>query len=226
MRSQIHIFKMKQKLVILIVGLFPFLGCEQKSNLTETETDLLKQVNFEAGLIAEVKKTTNTELKQLPAIDQESGDVFNDKFFDGVYSETTENKALACIKHLKSKFREKGYLIFLYEGEDGKRNVAVIKGKDDLDILRYRRTDGINYGLPNEDIVERISQWKSKYGLIVIGCGRDWLHVEFDKMPANLDEFADEVYKFCPDSVDQGVGTIDNLKQAIREMKGIWLWWD
>jgi hypothetical protein len=151
MRCQIHIFKMKQKLVILFMGLFPFFGCGQKSNLTKAETDLLKEINFESALISEVRNRTGNELKQLPAIDQETGDIFNDKYFSGIYSETTENKALECIKHLKSKFREKRYLIFLYEGEDNKKNVAVIKGNDDLDILRYRRTDGINYGLPNED---------------------------------------------------------------------------
>lgn len=69
MRSQIHAFSMRQNLVILIIGLFPFFGCGQKSNLTKTETDLLKEINFESALISEVKKTTSTELKQLPAID-------------------------------------------------------------------------------------------------------------------------------------------------------------
>jgi hypothetical protein len=47
-----------------------------------------------------------------------------------------------------------------------------------LDIIRYRRTDGINYGLENADVVEKIAEWKSKYGLVVIGCGRDWVHIE------------------------------------------------
>ena len=117
-------------------------------------------------------------------------------------------------------------MIFVYEGQDDKKHIAVIKGQDELDILRYRRTDGINHDLENEDIVNRISEWKSKYGLIVIGCGRDWLQVEFDKLPSDINAFADEVYEFCPDAVDQGVGTIDKLKQAIIEIKGAWLWWD
>ncbi|WP_366094680.1 DUF4253 domain-containing protein [Flavobacterium sp.] len=101
-----------------------------------------------------------------------------------------------------------------------------MKGSDDLDIIRYRRTDGINYDLENEDVVNKISEWKSKYGLTVIGCSRDWLQIEFDKLPTNIDAFAKEVYEFCPDSVDQGVGTIDRLKDAIKEMNGLWLWWD
>ena len=41
-----------------------------------------------------------------------------------------------------------------------------------------------------------------------------------------MDAFANEVYEFCPDAVDQGVGSIDELKKAITEMQGLWLWWD
>ena len=216
---------MKLKLTI-IMGLFSLLGCGQKNSLTKAETELLNKITFKTELLTELKNFTKTELKQLPAIDQETGDIFDDKFYNGVFTETKEEKAIDFVKKSKPKFKESGYLIFVYEGEDNKKNVAVIKGKDELDILRYRRTDGINSGLENEDVVKKISKWKSKYGLIVIGCSRDWLQVEFDKLPTDMDAFTKEVYEFCPDSVDQGVGTIDKLKQAIIEMKGLWLWWD
>src|SRR5690606_27744170 len=131
------------------------------------------KLSFNTALIAEIKNLTKSNVKQLPSIDHETGDVIKDGSFDGVYSETAEEKAIDYVTRFKSKFREDGYLIFVFEGEDEKKNIAVIKGTDDLDILRYRRTDGINYDLENEDIVKKISEWKSKYGLIVIGCGRD-----------------------------------------------------
>jgi|LakMenEpi03Oct11_1017367.scaffolds.fasta_scaffold06694_1 hypothetical protein len=219
-------FKMKQKLTIITMGLFSLFGCGQKNSLAKTETELLNKLTFKTELLTELKSLTKNELKQLPEIDQETGEVLSDKFYNGIFSETTEEKAVEFVKKLKTKYRENGYLIFVFEGEDDKKNVAVIKGTDDLDILRYRRTDGINYDLENEDVVKKISEWKSKYGLIVIGCSRDWLQIEFDKLPTNIDAFAKEVYEFCPDSVDQGVGTIDKLKEAIKEMNGLWLWWD
>lgn len=203
-----------------------FLSCGQKNSLTKMDAELLEKISFKAELVSELTDLTQTNLKQLPAIDSETGEILPDKYFDGVYSETSEEKSIKIVKQLKTKFRNGGYLIFMFEGADGKKNVAIIKGTDDLDILRYRRTDGINYDLENEDIVNKIAEWKSKYGLIVLGCDRDWLQVEFDKLPPNLGEFSKEVYEFCPDSVDQGVGTIDNLKNSIKEMNGIWLWWD
>ena len=217
---------MIKKIIILTMGLISFFGCGQKNSLVQAETELLNKLTFKTELLTELKNMTKTELKQLPAIDQETGDVLSDKLYNGVFTETTEEKAIEFVKKLKPKFKESGYLIFVFEGEDDKKNIAVIKGQDELDILRYRRTDGINHDLENENVVKKISEWKSKYGLIVIGCSRDWLQVEFDKLPTDIDAFANEVYEFCPDSVDQGVGTIDKLKEAIKEMNGLWLWWD
>lgn len=217
---------MKNRVLILVMALFPLIGCGQKSVLKHTEIDLLTKFEFKADLFVEIKEVTKNDIKQLPAIEEETGDVLNDKFFDGIYSETDDERAFDFVKKTKTTFKENGYLIFVFEGEGNKKNIAVIKGTDELDILRYRRTNGKNYGFGNSYIVNKISEWKAKYGLMVIGCGRDWLQVEFDKLPADLDDFANEAFTFCPDSVDQGVGTIEKLKEAILELKGVWLWWD
>jgi len=217
---------MNVKLIIASLGLFSLFGCAQKNNLTKTEIELIKKIDFNTDLLVELKECTKNDLKQLPAIEEETGDIFENKFYNGVYSETTEDKAVNFVKKVKNKFRDKGYLIFEFETNEDKKGVAVIKGTDDLDIIRYRRTDGINYDLDNTALVAKISEWKSKYGLIIIGCSRDWVHLEFDKLPSDLDSFAKEVYKFCPDSVDQGVGSMENLVSAIKEMNGLWLWWD
>ena len=218
--------KLKNKALILVVGLFPLFGWGQKSVLKQTEIDLLTKIDFKADLFVEIKEVTKKEIKQLPATEEETGDVLNGEFFEGVYSETTDERAIDFVRKSKAKYKENGYLIFVFEGEDNKKNVAVIKGTDELDILRYRKTNGINYGFENSNIVVKISEWKAKYGLIVIGCGRDWLQVEFEKLPTDLNNFANEVFAFCPDSVEQGVGTIEKLKEAITEQKGVWLWWD
>lgn len=218
---------MTRRVFYVAIGLFSFIfGCGQKNSLNKKEAELIDKLKFKVDLITELKDLTKAELKQLPAIDEETGDVLSDRFFNGVFTEATEERAIDYVTKLKKRFRENGYLIFVFEGEDYKMGVAVINGTDDLDILRYRRTDGINYGLENEDVVKKMSEWKAKYGLIVIGCSRDWLQVEFDKLPADMDAFAQEVFEFCPDSVEQGVGTIEKLKEVISEMKGIWLWWD
>jgi hypothetical protein len=217
---------MKIKLIVIIMGILSFFGCGNKQDLSKSEITLLDNLRIDKELIIELKSITKKEIKQLPAIDAETGEMINNKTFDGVYSESSEKKAIEIVKNLKSKFKNKGYLVFYIEGENGTQRICVIKGKDELDILRYRKTDGINYDLESEDVLKKITEWKSKYGLVIFGCSQDYVHIEFDNLPKNMDEFAKEVYEFCPDSVDQGVGDIESLKKYITEEKGIWLWWD
>ncbi len=206
------------------MGIFSFFGCGAK-DLSPKETELVNKLDFNIELMKELKKETKSELIQLPTIDQETGEVSNE-YYSGIHSSSSEEKANSIVKKLKEKFRAKGYLIFVFTGEEDSKSIGVIKGTNDLDILRYRRTDGINHDYENEDIVSKISEWNDKFGLTVIGCGRDWLELAFKKLPADLDAFSEEVYEFCPDSVDQGVGEVENLKLMIKEMNGIWLWWD
>jgi hypothetical protein len=208
--------------ILLIMGIFSIFGANSKK-LTQKETELINKLNFDIDLLTVLKKETKSELKQLPEIN-EYGEV-TDELYNGIHSKSDEEKGKEIVKKLKKLFKKKGYLIFLFEGEN-EFSVAVIKGNDELEILKYRRTDGINYSYENEDIIKKISEWKDKYGITVIGCGRDWLEVKFDKLPSDLDAFANEVYEFCPDSVDQGVREVENLKQLIKEMHGLWLWWD
>lgn len=48
----------------------------------------------------------------------------------------------------------------------------------------------------------------------------------FKKTPADMDAFAREVYEFCPDVVDQGVGTVHALAREMRKTGALYLWWD
>jgi hypothetical protein len=222
----ILIIKMKKSISFLIAFLFSLYGCAQNDNLTPAESALAVKTGFDSSILTELKAITGKEIKQLPTIDQETGDIITAQKYNGIYCESSENEVVGMVKKLKSKFSGNSYLVFAFDDGEGNKSVAVIKGSNELDILRYRRTDGINYGIDNTAVVKKITQWQKKYGLTVIGCGRDWLQVEFDKLPANADQFAKEVYKFCPDIVDQGVGDIESLKAAIKEMHGVALWWD
>jgi len=212
------------KQILILMGILSFFGFK-KNDLSADETELIKKLDFNIELIKELKAETKSKLFQLPAIDQETADVL-DKLYDGIRSKASEGKVNLIVKKLKAKFKENGYLIFVFTGEEDFKSIGVIKGTNELDILRYRRTDGVNYGHENEDIISKISEWNNQFGLTVLGCGRDWLELEFKKLPTDLEAFSHEVYEFCPDSVEQGVGEVENLEPLIIEMNGIWLWWD
>ena len=44
--------------------------------------------------------------------------------------------------------------------------------------------------------------------------------------PDNWGAFAQEVYEFCPDIVDQGVGDVGALAEILDDTRRVYLWWD
>jgi len=218
---------MKQLAILISASILLMLGCAPKNSLTETETELLNSLKFNIEIINKVKEKTRNPIEQLPGISEETGEILSEpNVFEGIFSTTSEEESISFVRRSKSSFRKAGYLLFQFEGRNNENSIAVIKGIDEIDILKYRRTDGINHGLESNDIIAKLKDWQSEYGIKIIGCSRDWVHVEFDKLPSDLEAFAEEVYKFCPDSVDQGVGSIEELKKFIFQMNGVWLWWD
>jgi hypothetical protein len=40
------------------------------------------------------------------------------------------------------------------------------------------------------------------------------------------DTLAEEIYSMCPDVVDQGTGTVEELAREMKESKLLYFWWD
>ncbi len=104
--------------------------------------------------------------------------------------------------------------------------LVVGEGSGPLDILNIAQTDAVNYNMSNEDIKRRLARWHEAYGIDIWQAETDTIQLRFIRMPSNVQSFAKEVYKFCPDIVDQGAGTQKALEQDIQKRKGLYLWWD
>ena len=48
----------------------------------------------------------------------------------------------------------------------------------------------------------------------------------YDAPPADPKELAKFLYEFCPDIVDQGVGTVRKLEKSLQKGRDLYLWWD
>jgi hypothetical protein len=104
--------------------------------------------------------------------------------------------------------------------------VVVGKGTSQFDIVRIAATDAINYGMGTEDLVTKLRQWDAAYGIDIYMADSDTIQLRLKTLPSDIHAFAREVYAFCPDIVDQGVGSMEALEQAIRESRELFLWWD
>lgn len=216
-------------LIILILS-----GCQQKRNIfSDTEVKLMDSLSFDKNAFAQLKEYTKADFVQFETSDP--GYIFQDgnkvhtgiEKQNGISFKIAEQSANYIISKFKDDLKQKGYLIFLSEqGYIDPSTITIIKSTDYFDILRIQRTDGINYGLENKDIIEKLTDWDNRYGIEILGADYDWIDIELKNNIDNIPAFAQEVYEFCPDAVDQGVGEIEELENIIREYRRLFLWWD
>lgn len=94
--------------------------------------------------------------------------------------------------------------------------VAVVGTDDPYAAIRLRRTDGANYDISTDDIIERLRAWEELCSLRVVGAASSWVALKFQTLPQKICAFAEEVYLFCPDSVSQGVGLLRESTEPAR----------
>jgi len=104
--------------------------------------------------------------------------------------------------------------------------LSVIKSVDQFEGLRIMGTNGWNYDIGPKKIIDKLKEWNIKYGLTIVGAGFDWVQADFKKRPNPMLPFAEEVYKFCPDVVDQGTETVQNLATEMELSNSLYMWWD
>lgn len=104
--------------------------------------------------------------------------------------------------------------------------LVVGPGESQFDILRLARTDGANYDLDTEAIIAKLREYDATVGIAIAAAETDKVEFALRRTPADLATFAADLYAFCPDIVDQGVGTIEALAELIDITGIITLWWD
>ena len=165
-----------------------------------------------------IKIKTNQNIQPTPEI-SEFGEILELKG-TGLCSEVEEKAGFDFVLKEKERFRNGGYLLFVFENDKNQ------KGVDELDIIKWRQTNGINYNHENKDIIAKLQSWKQHNDFIILGASMDWIHLQFKTMPSDIESFAKDVYEFCPDAIDLGAGDMPTLIKLIEEMNGVYLWWD
>lgn len=108
---------------------------------------------------------------------------------------------------------------------EGMVELAIGEGTTQFDILRHAASDGINHGLETKDLVEQLTKWHRTHGIDVFHAESDTIELELLHEPPDRLAFAKELYAFCPDIVEQGVGSVEALATAL-EVQHVYLWWD
>ena len=222
-------------------GFFIFLilvgtTCNRSSPLTEADLMMIKETGFDQEILQEIRFYTNSvfllsEFSPDQAIYYEDSvyyKSFQSKHMKGIIFNTETSKARNLIKKLGNKLKQKGYMIYISDSNYGYApdQLTILRTTDKYDMLRFEATHGTSYGLYTEDIIRKLQEWDRLYEIDFIAVGNDFIEAHITKMPIDILGFCSELYSFCPDIVEQGTGTIDNLKNEILKTGKIYRWWN
>jgi hypothetical protein len=148
----------------------------------------------------------------------------------GLAIDCEQNQAVDLLAQAHRPLRDKGLYLFLVEqafGIGGKPDtLAVLPTADPYQVMTIIGTDGANYGKDTGALITWLRALEPEQPFELTGIGFDFLSGRFTtpiKDPAGL---AARMYDFCPDIVDQGVGSVDALATELRRTGSLYFWWD
>ena len=203
--------------------------------LTHDEKTVCDTLQIDTTIIKEIRQFNVNKIEpfhySLSKIITKDSEIEADPIFlKGLVFSETNLKAYDLVFSLKGKFKEKGYLIFLLENNfnigNKLDNIGVLKTTDKYTVLKQIGTDGINHDITNDSLLSIIKHFDKNYSLELIGASGDWCEFIIHKEPKNWIQFAKEVYKVCPDVVDQGTETVEALADEMKKTKRLYFWWD
>ena len=86
-----------------------------------------------------------------------------------------------------------------------------------FDVLNEKGTNGGNYDVSTDTIIEKLKQWDSNYGIEISEVEHNSLLVTFKSLPDDLVVLTNEIYEFCPDVIDQHFGSMDEMVDMVEE---------
>ena len=231
---------MRYFLPILIFSSVLAFGCNSqttinKSILTERERYLCDSLKLDSMIISGLRTQTDSSVAPFPMnlemlLDKDIDSDANRKQFQGFIFNASNSTSNNIVINLYGDFKKKGYTIFFLDRNFGISKkpdiLGILKTTDKYQILKQVQTDGINWEIDNDSLLNVIKKFDKKYSLDLIGASGDWCEFKINKEPQNWLTLAKEAYKVCPDIVDQGSETVEKLAAEMKQTKRLYFWWD
>ncbi|GEM_PF-5471333 len=127
--------------------------------------------------------------------------------------------------------------------------LVLFKAKQPFSLLWVRETNGANYDLTTQTIIDKLRTWQQLCEFYLIGASVDWVELCFSTLPIDLMQFSEDINQFCPDILEQGLlkpipenlseqerflfleyaletQTIEDLANYLQRKQQLFLWWD
>jgi hypothetical protein len=193
-------------------------------NLSPYAEAVAKIINFDRKVLIIMKQETGGSISRMVGYDENHYRIIA----NGLVIPVADVRTGEVLSVLRRKFKPLGYMAFVVDMNEGIKTdkIGVLKGTDKYEILRIMDTNGEEYDITNNDVIERLRQWEKTWPFDIIGANNDWVELEFKVLPNNLIAFVEEVYEFCPDAVEKGPGSTADLAREIMDTKRLFLLWD
>jgi hypothetical protein len=143
-----------------------------------------------------------------------------------------QEKAESLVRALRRELPP-GYVAFIgtsrwlgKERHEGAVEVVAGPGQSQFEILRIAKSDAVNHGMETEALITRLQKYDRELGISLFQAETDTVAFDILREPKDWGAFARDLYDFCPDIVDQGVGSVEELEEQVRELRQVLLWWD
>ncbi|WKW45496.1 DUF4253 domain-containing protein [Myroides sp. JBRI-B21084] len=226
-----------KKIIFSIFCLLGLNSCNgQKNNLNDSEIKLIGELKLDKETAQEIKSLTNGNFELAKGFEDRENlydDIpelknYSKKLPKAIKINSKEDIATKIVKDFKQKLIEKGLIIYKSEENYNQKDdvITILKSENKYEPLYFEGTNAVNYDMNTPQLIEKLKVWDKLYGIELNGVGFDYLSGDFKKLPDDLRSFSTEMYDFCPDIVDQGVGDLDKLIEALKDSKSFFLWWD
>lgn len=122
--------------------------------------------------------------------------------------------------------RSDGYHLVVGSGFAGESEILLVPSANQYAILAALGTNGMNYDLTTIDVIRWLRKMEQEAPFVIDGVGHDKVEGRFLNPVADVKSMAKKMYKFCPDIVDQGCGTVKRLAAELERTHRFFFWWD
>ncbi len=137
------------------------------------------------------------------------------------------DRKVEITRHLQDEIRKTGYTLLSHKDEQGSDMQLLFPTKDKYAIIAACGTDGANYGLSTDMIIETLQDIENQYPFEITDCMHDALGGTFTAPIKHPLELAKTLCDFCNSLVDGEMTTsAEDVADEIKKSNRFYLWWD
>ena len=213
------------------------LGAPLETDYDDSKT-MVNGLYISKTYLNQITRKSNTEYQDLVFYIYKDSivDTFNyshlDSFVYGVvYKKVNEKTAWQIFNKFHKMIEAEGNYIYLtHISFDSTKSVcydlAIIKAEDQFEAVKIVGTNGLNYDISNEKVIEKLKIWHKEAKLIITVIDYNRVEAYMKRKPKNLENFTSEIIEFCPAIIGTGYSNQSEMISAYKEKEYFWIWWD